>query len=103
MSVGTLLYKQYNHLATDDLKIDTEPSYVHVLLQVSLHVSLHVLLQVSLHVLLLVSLHASLHTSLRPTESALQVAPRMAVDTLTGARSRRCNKDEIKFDDYENL
>jgi hypothetical protein len=68
-------------------KIDTETSYVHVLLQVSLQVSLH----------------ASLHTSLRHTESALQVAPRISVDTLTGSRSRRCNKDEIKFDDYENL
>jgi hypothetical protein len=27
----------------------------------------------------------------------------MSVDTLTGTRSSRCNKDEIKFDDYENL
>jgi hypothetical protein len=78
MNVGTLLYKQYTHLVTDDLKIDTETSYVHV----SLHVSLHVLLLVSLLVSLQVSLHASLHMSLRHTEWALQVAPRMSVELL---------------------
>jgi hypothetical protein len=89
MNVGTLLYKQYTHFVTDDLKIDTETSYVRVLLQVLLQVSLHV------------SLHASLHTSLRHTEWALQVAPRMSVDTLTSISSR-CNKDEIKIDDDEN-
>jgi hypothetical protein len=63
MNISTLLYKQYPHLATDDLKIDTETSYGHVLLQVSLQVSLH--------------------ASLRHTEWAQQVAPRMSVDTLT--------------------
>jgi hypothetical protein len=51
MNVGTPLYKQYTHLVTDDLKIDTETSYVHVLLLVPLQVSLH----------------TSLHTSLRHT------------------------------------
>jgi hypothetical protein len=49
-----------------------------------------------------VSLHASLQTSLRHTEWALQVAPRISVDALIGTRSSRCNKKEIKFDDYEN-
>jgi RNase H-like domain found in reverse transcriptase len=55
---------------TDDLKIDTETSYVHVLLQLSLQVSLQV------------SLHKSLHTSLRHTEWALKVAPRMSEDKV---------------------
>jgi hypothetical protein len=62
MNAGTLVYEQYTDLVTDDLKIDTETSYVHVSLQVSLQVSLH----------------ASLHASLRHTEWALQVAPRMS-------------------------
>jgi hypothetical protein len=84
---------------TDDLKFDTETSYVHVLLQVSLQVSLHVSLHASLHT----SLHMSLYTSLHHTEWALQVSPRVTVDTLTGTRSSRCSTDEIKFDDSENL
>jgi hypothetical protein len=47
MNVGTLLYKKYTHLVTDDLKIDTETSYIHVLLLVSLQVSLHTSLHTS--------------------------------------------------------
>jgi hypothetical protein len=83
------------HSSADDLQIDTETSYVHVLLQVSLQVSLQMSLQVSLH--------ASLHTSLAIQSRHYRCRPCVSIDTLTGARSSRCNKDEIKIDDYENL
>jgi hypothetical protein len=79
------LYKQYTHLVTDDLKIDTETSYVHLLLQVSLQVSLHVSLHASLHT----SLHTSLYTSL-PTPY------RVGTTGVAARDGRHSYKHEIK-------
>jgi hypothetical protein len=87
MNVGTLLYHQYTHLVTDDLKIGTENF---ICTRVPTGVATGVSARVAAHVA-------------TPTVWAIQVAPRMSVGTLTGTRSSRCNKDDIKFDDYENL
>jgi hypothetical protein len=51
-----------------------------------------------------VSARVATHVATVPyTEWALQVSPRVSADTLTDTRLSRCNKDEIKFDDYENV
>jgi hypothetical protein len=41
--------------------------------------------------------------TVRHIEWTLQVSPRVPVDSVICTRSSRCNKDELKFGDHENL